>query len=348
MTTVKNQPFERHPHSTIIEYYSEEGYKVWIEQIKSGKQFILDSSAGRGSQGNAKQKIAEAFQEESGVVLNIYSTQDVLSLQERSNLGQTILIIDKASQNLELYTTTPETTTGEVPAPTANSQIINLLSAAKAVVFLDAPDKREYLAQALGIEASELVEVRQAAVPVTVESPWWVEGTKTVALSLILALGIRSFVAEARFIPSGSMLPTLQIDDRLIVDKISYRFKNPERGDIVVFSPTEALQKQKFTDAFIKRVIGLPGDKVEVKGGKVYVNDRALAENYIDEQPHYFYGPVTVPSGSYLVLGDNRNNSYDSHYWGFVPRANIIGKAVVRFWPLNRMGEIDPLPTYKR
>ena len=178
-----------------------------------------------------------------------------------------------------------------------------------------------------------------------VENPW-VEAFKTITLSAVLAFGIRSFVAEARYIPSGSMLPTLQINDRLIIDKISYNFRNPERGDIVVFSPTDALKAQNFKDAFIKRLLGLPGDKVEVKAGRVYVNDQPLKENYIEEKPNYNFGPVTVPPNQYLVLGDNRNNSYDSHYWGFVPRDHIIGKAVVRFWPLNRVGELDPIPQY--
>jgi len=178
-----------------------------------------------------------------------------------------------------------------------------------------------------------------------VENPW-VEAIKTIALSGILAFGIRSFVAEARYIPSGSMLPTLQINDRLIIDKISYDFRNPTRGDIVVFSPTDALKKQNFKDAFIKRVIGLPGDKVEVKDGLVYVNAQPLQEKYIEDQPNYRFGPVSVPPNEYLVLGDNRNNSYDSHYWGFVPRTNIIGRAVIRFWPLNRVGEIYPAPKY--
>jgi signal peptidase I len=172
------------------------------------------------------------------------------------------------------------------------------------------------------------------------ENPW-IESLKTIGISAILALGIRTFVAEARYIPSGSMLPTLEINDRLIIDKLGYHFKDPQRGDIVVFSPTPALQEQNFKDAFIKRVIGLPGDKVEVKEGKVYVNDQALQEQYIEAAPDYQYGPVVVPENNYLVLGDNRNNSYDSHYWGFVPRENIIGQAVVRFWPFNRIGSLD-------
>lgn len=173
-----------------------------------------------------------------------------------------------------------------------------------------------------------------------------VELLKTVVSAGILAIGIRACVAEARFIPSESMLPTLAIDDRLIVEKISYRFRKPERGDVVVFSPTDALQEQNYKEAFIKRVIGLPGDTVEVKNGDVFVNNEKLKEKYILDQPNYQYGPVTVPKGQYLVLGDNRNNSYDSHYWGFVPLENVIGRATVRFWPPSRLGSLDEKPLY--
>jgi signal peptidase I len=200
---------------------------------------------------------------------------------------------------------------------------------------------------------------------------FWMEVAKTVVLSVAMALGIRTFVAEARFIPSGSMLPTLQIDDRLIVEKVSYRFKDPQRGDIVVFMPPEKsalcagptqgplrlsvpsttpdTPKPKSTiskDAFIKRVIGLPGDTIEIKQGRVLINGKSVQEAYIQDVPEYQYGPVSVPQNSYLVLGDNRNNSCDSRYWGFVPRENIIGRAVVRFWPVDRLGGITPDPKY--
>ena len=175
------------------------------------------------------------------------------------------------------------------------------------------------------------------------ESSWLGELGRTIALSVILALGIRTFVAEARWIPSESMVPTLKVYDKLIVDKLSYHFTDPQRGDIVVFSPTDNIMRDNpnLKDAFIKRVIGLPGEKVEVKGGRVYINDQPLRENYIEALPQYKYGPATVPPNSYLVLGDNRNNSYDSHFWGFVPHDNIIGRAIVRFWPPNRVGELD-------
>ncbi len=177
----------------------------------------------------------------------------------------------------------------------------------------------------------------------------WVEILKTLGLSAVLAFGIRTFVAEARYIPSKSMVPTLQVDDRLIIDKVSYHFKQPQRGDVVVFMPPDSAsmvctgqRSQPSKDAYIKRVIGLPGEKIEVKQGLVFINDSPIKETYLDAVPEYQYGPRVVPKDSYLVLGDNRNNSCDSHYWGFVPRENIIGHAIVRFWPLNRMGEITP------
>jgi signal peptidase I len=199
--------------------------------------------------------------------------------------------------------------------------------------------------------------------PQSKENPW-VETGKTIGLAVVLALGIRTFVAEARYIPSGSMLPTLEINDRLIVDKVSYRFSQPQRGDIVVFNVPDGLkaelkQENEKEDvenvAFIKRIIGLPGDRVQTKQGKVYVNGKLIAENYILEPAREDWntsqfntdGSEKIPEGQYLVLGDNRNNSRDSHYWGFLPHSKILGKAVVRFWPIDRAGGINPQPNYK-
>jgi signal peptidase I len=181
---------------------------------------------------------------------------------------------------------------------------------------------------------------------ITKEENPWAEILKTIGMAAVLSFGIRTFVAEARYIPSSSMEPTLQINDRLIIEKMSYRFHQPERGDVVVFNATEALQAEHFNDAFIKRIIGLPGDEVKVRNGQVIVNNEVLREAYIKEAPQYDYGPVIVPEDQYLVLGDNRNNSYDSHYWGFVPRNKFIGRASVRFWPPDRMGLIDEKPAY--
>jgi signal peptidase I len=130
---------------------------------------------------------------------------------------------------------------------------------------------------------------------------------------------------------------------------VGYKFGKPQRGDIVVFNPTARLEREKYKDAFIKRVIGIPGDRVEVKNGKVFIDGKALKEGYIAEVPLYTWGPQTIPSGEYLVLGDNRNNSYDGHFWGFVPQDKIVGKAVLRFWPLNRLGGLsnDP-PSFEK
>ncbi|HYX19149.1 MAG TPA: signal peptidase I [Nostoc sp.] len=198
------------------------------------------------------------------------------------------------------------------------------------------------------------------------DNSWIAELGRTIVLSIVLALGIRTFVAEARWIPSGSMEPTLHGTpnqweaDKIIVDKLKYKFADPQRGDIVVFSPTKELQKEQYQDAFIKRVIGLPGEKVQLKDGKVYINNKPLPEaNYLGSaqstvidvcqsgpQPPFLAKPQTIPIGSYLVLGDNRNNSYDGRCWGVVPRENIIGRAVVRFWPLNHVGGIDKSPIY--
>jgi signal peptidase I len=190
-----------------------------------------------------------------------------------------------------------------------------------------------------------------------VENPL-IETLKTLGLSVVFAFGIRTAITEACYIPSGSMLPTLQINDKLMIDKISYRFSNPVRGDIVVFKPPVQLEKElnaenKQKDNFIKRVIGLPGERIQVKNGKVYINEKAISENYIDEAPNYNWSSNTlvsdgvVPKDHYLVLGDNRNNSYDSHYWGFVPKNKIVGKAVVRYWPIDRVGGINPQPDYQ-
>lgn len=166
----------------------------------------------------------------------------------------------------------------------------------------------------------------------------WADAAKTIGLSVLLAVGIRTFIAEPRYIPSESMLPTLRINDRLIIDKVTYHFKPLERGDIIVFHPPESSGQEYAREAFIKRIIGLPGEMVEVRNSRVYVNGVPLTENYLEAAPDYQWGPQVVPENSYLVLGDNRNDSYDGHYWGFVPRDRIIGRASVRFWPLNRLG----------
>ncbi|MEB3220923.1 MAG: signal peptidase I [Candidatus Sericytochromatia bacterium] len=186
---------------------------------------------------------------------------------------------------------------------------------------------------------------------------WWKapkskgrENVETFVVALGLALVVRATVAEARFIPSESMLPTLEVGDRLIVEKVSYRFEMPERGDIVVFEPPLAATAGLRTgNAFIKRVVGLPGERIDIRGGKVFIEGRPLDEPYILEAPRYpdpdwelldMPGGL-IPADAVFVMGDNRNNSQDSHVWGPLPIANIIGQTVFRFWPVARVGVVQ-------
>lgn len=157
----------------------------------------------------------------------------------------------------------------------------------------------------------------------------------TVLLALCLALFVRLFIAESRYIPSESMVPTLVPGDRLVVEKVSYRFHPPVDGDIVVFHPPLALQAIGYdpAQAFIKRVVATAGQVVAVHDGQVYVDQRPVSEAYIAEPPAYEMPPISVPENMLFVMGDNRNNSNDSHIWGFVPQENLIGRANFRFWP---------------
>ncbi len=267
---------------------------------------------------------------------------------------------------------------------------------------------------------------------------WFVKNKREIIEDIILVVFlvfVWLFIAEPRYIPSGSMLPTFLINDRLIVDKVSYRLRVPQRGEIVIFT----VPNDPSNDALIKRIVGLPGDKIRIQGGRVkvngqpierqdleyaylqahppllqrfeqtsqqeknfelrptllahyepeqvvvgavfptqeiveetlnrsqvaqllgqkeaavtiepggvFINGQRLPEDYTNEDPDYncpgnqCFAPTgetfTVPENSYFVMGDNRNNSRDSHIWGFLPRQNMIGKALVRFWPLNRLG----------
>ena len=180
----------------------------------------------------------------------------------------------------------------------------------------------------------------------TTEKKGWkkgfVENVRLVAIALAIAITVRFFIAEPRFIPSPSMVPTLAVGDRLLVEKVSYHLHLPHRGDIVVFQPPPQLQEYGYraSQAFIKRVIGLPGQQVQVSRGKVYVDGNPLNEDYILESPQYEMPTVEVPSGSLFVMGDNRNDSNDSHVWGFLPVQNVIGRALLRFWPLEKFGSV--------
>ncbi len=154
-------------------------------------------------------------------------------------------------------------------------------------------------------------------------------------IAAIIAFVTVTYVGRSFIIPSSSMEPTLKPGDVIIVDKISYRFRPIRRGEIVVFHPPIPNE----TRFFVKRVIGLPGDLIEIRDGKVFVNGRPLSEPYIKAKPEYVYGPCRVPPGQYFLLGDNRNNSYDSHAWDypFVARKLIEGRVILRIFPPYRI-----------
>lgn len=181
--------------------------------------------------------------------------------------------------------------------------------------------------------ASRIIVKRTSQIPAAIRSSI-IETLDACIFAAVLSLVIITFVVQAFYIPSGSMEPTLMVNDRILVAKFLYRFEPVRRGDVIVFRYPLNPQRD-----FVKRVIGLPSDRVQLREGVVYVNGHRLDERDYAIKPDFGnYGPVTVPPGQYFVLGDNRNNSEDSRFFGFVPRANIIGKAVFIYWPPQRVG----------
>jgi len=160
------------------------------------------------------------------------------------------------------------------------------------------------------------------------------ELVETIVSAVLIAAFIMIFIARAYTVNGDSMLPTLHHGERLLVDKISYRFIEPSRGEIIVFKNPSNPSEQ-----FVKRVIGLPGDKVAISQGVVYINDQPIEEDYILAPPRIGFAPQIVPEGTYFVLGDNRNNSEDSRFSrvGFLPKELIIGRAIWRYWPLSKI-----------
>ena len=178
------------------------------------------------------------------------------------------------------------------------------------------------------------------------------EYIEAIIIAILIALVIRTFVIQAFKIPSRSMVPTLLVGDQILVNKFIYGVKipylrktiipvtNPEKGDIVVFIYPNDRSKD-----FIKRVIGIAGDKIEIKNKRIFINDKEYSDSYgiySDNliypgaiQPRDNFGPVTVPQGSLFVMGDNRDESSDSRYWGFVDIKDVEGKAFIIYWSWN-------------
>jgi len=181
------------------------------------------------------------------------------------------------------------------------------------------------------------------------KSPELQEDLKTFFTSLAFALTIRALFIEPRFIPSLSMYPNFDIGDQLTVDKISRRWREYQVHDVVVFNPPPAFSAyvggDRSGEALIKRIVAIAGDTVEIKNaGTLYLNGEPQDEPFTNEKPKYDWGPVTVPAGQVLVLGDNRNQSLDGHIWGFLPLENIIGRATFKFWPPWHVGGIAATP----
>lgn len=170
------------------------------------------------------------------------------------------------------------------------------------------------------------------------------DDVKYSTMSIAFALIIRFFLIEPRFIPSLSMFPTFDIGDQLLVDKVSKVVRPYQKRDVVVFNPPQTyIDLTGNTEALIKRVVAVAGDTVEVKNRHLYVNGQMQVENYVDaeNQPDYTLPPTTVPEGMLLVLGDNRSHSFDSHIWGFLPQENVVGRAVLKYWPPWRAGFVE-------
>jgi signal peptidase I len=184
---------------------------------------------------------------------------------------------------------------------------------------------------------------------------WMAESLEVVALALFMFMAVRG-VAQNFIVDGGSMEPNFHNGELVIVNKLAFKtldlgvvpfldgkrwqpFRDPQPGDVVVFE-----FPQDPTRDFIKRVIAVPGQTVEVREGRVYVDGVVVEEPYLSEPPHYTYGPTSVPPGQLFVLGDNRNNSYDSHSWGMLPDQHLIGRAEFRYWPLSAAGRISSHP----
>lgn len=167
---------------------------------------------------------------------------------------------------------------------------------------------------------------------------------ETVVMALAVFVIIYLFLFQPHQVRGSSMYPNFHDGEYILTDKISYRLHEPQKGDVIIF---KAPRNEEYD--YIKRIIGLPGEEIELLDGKVFINDQPFDESYLPKEFLTSGGsflransPVSIPKGQYLVLGDNRSHSSDSREWGFVPKQNIIGKAWFRYWPPDRLGLIGP------
>ena len=167
---------------------------------------------------------------------------------------------------------------------------------------------------------------------------WAIEWTIVLLVAVGVAIGVRVFLIQTFFIPSASMEPTLMIGDHIVVDKLSYHLHAVHRGDIVVFAkPPQETDAPDVKD-LVKRVIGLPGDRISSQGGRVYIDGKPLNEPWLPPGTITTgIQPQTIPPDEYFVMGDNRSNSQDSRFFGPIPRSLIVGRVVMRIWPLSAL-----------
>ncbi|GAA3402844.1 signal peptidase I [Paenibacillus hodogayensis] len=165
------------------------------------------------------------------------------------------------------------------------------------------------------------------------------EWVPPLAIAVILSLIIQTYVAQAVKVPSGSMEPNIMINDRLVMEKL-IKFTDFDHGDIVVFNHAAENKDQV---RYVKRLIGLPGDTIEVREGSLFRNGEKVDEPYLKNKMNYTFAKVTVPDNHYFFLGDNRNNSYDGHSWPnrFVDKSELVGKIMFRFYPLSHAGPLQ-------
>ena len=216
----------------------------------------------------------------------------------------------------------------------------------------------------LPTEVEEAAPEAPAGAGAQEESPasWWRVAAETLLIFLVAALVavfIQSFFMKAFIIPTGSMSPTLQVGDRIMAEKVTYWFRKPRRGDIVVFRyppdtppamnttnplywPFEQIGEtlhltHRGSTPYVKRVVATGGEMLELRKGKLYINGKLIEEPYISDSSSNF-GPYTVPEGQLFVMGDNRLNSADSRVWGTVPLRSVIGKVFLIWWPLSHFG----------
>jgi signal peptidase I len=188
------------------------------------------------------------------------------------------------------------------------------------------------------VEVPPEVAKRRAAAQLRRQVVEWV---LLIGLAVVIALVVKAFLVQAFYIPTGSMEPTLAVNDRVLVNKLAYRLGDPERGDIIVFDAPPSARTDDVQE-LIKRVIGLPGETIQSTDGRIYIDGQLLEEPYLTDEHRENLGepipPTFIPEGHYFVMGDNRPNSQDSRFFGVISEDAIVGRAFIRIWPIPDFG----------